>query len=38
MSVLDLMQVLGFGLTCFIAGYSLGNRNDRHRYEVSPKS
>lgn len=29
MSVTDLITVLGFGLTCFIAGYNLGK--DRQR-------
>ena len=24
MSVIDLITVLGFGLTCFVAGYNLG--------------
>ena len=42
MSVLDLIQVMGFALTCLIAGYSLGKRyvntiKDRP-FEVSPKS
>lgn len=24
MSVIDLISVIGFGLTCFLAGYSIG--------------
>ena len=33
MSVIDLITVLGFGLTCFIAGYNLGK--DRQRRETA---
>jgi len=36
MSVIDLITVLGFGLACFMAGYSIGK--DKARRDSDPKT